>query len=81
MDKLRLGERLVKETIITETQLAEALVEQSRLRNAGEADRNTLIGVILINKGYVTQDLVYKFLIDGKVVHDLPETEMQQSLA
>ncbi len=55
MSKLRIGDKLIVAKLITEEQLAQALMEQKKLRDNGFDTDSTLIGIVLINLGFITK--------------------------
>lgn len=67
MDRLRLGERLVKAGVITEQMLQEALRVQKEHRAEGRPAEETLIGFILVQLEYATNDQVFKYLVDDGI--------------
>lgn len=67
MDRLRLGERLIKAGVITEELLQDALREQRERRAAGRPSDETLIGFILVQLGYATDDQVFQYLVDDGI--------------
>jgi adenine-specific DNA methylase len=66
MDALRIGDKLVESGTISQEQLDEALAKQKELRDSGMDPEKTLVGIVLIQLGFITQQDLVKHLFDKK---------------
>ena len=66
MDAIRIGDRLIEEGTITLEQLEEALAKQKEVREGGVEVEKSLIGIVLINLGYITQQDLMACLFEKK---------------
>jgi beta-lactamase regulating signal transducer with metallopeptidase domain len=78
MDALRLGERLLNDGLITKTQLDDALAKQKELRDTGVDKSKTLIGIVLVNLGYVKESDLMQYLFEKK--ETAPKKTMEEEL-
>jgi len=55
MSRLKIGDKLIAAKVITEEQLEQALIKQKELRDEGFDTDSTLIGIVLIDLGFISK--------------------------
>ncbi len=64
MDTIKLGDRLIHRKIITREQLDETLAWQEKLRKDGIDEKLTLLGLLLIKKGHISEKELIENMTD-----------------